>query len=274
MWLFTPVGFFSAVRKPGESELTICARVRADLDALRARALPELGPTSEHEGTDYPYRAHVAPQAWGNALAELGSSIDYGNFEDAVHGQQGAERADTYLKVWHVLHGLGKEQGPQRASLPPPTPRTSAPAERAREPQASLRRAYGGVVIDGEGRVLLRERAAQDAASTWTFAEGLTMAGERDIDAARRAVLEQTGLRCAIITAIPGWFVGESTASRFFLMSPLSDTGRSEGDPTRLCWASFAESAELVGAAAASKGRERDLAVLREAERVWRIGAR
>jgi 8-oxo-dGTP pyrophosphatase MutT (NUDIX family) len=180
--------------------------------------------------------------------------------------------------VWHVLHGLGRAPGAGRSSAPPPLglPPSARPlpADRSREPAGSLRRAYGGVVIDGEGRLLLREQAAEDGNASWSFAKGVTMAGERDIDAARRAVLEQTGWRCSIVTALPGWFVGDTTASRFFIMSPLSDTARAEAEHPRVCWASFAESAELIGAAPVSKARERDLSVLREAERVWRIGAR
>lgn len=34
MWLMTTVGFFSIVRKPGETDLTVRARVRSDLEAL------------------------------------------------------------------------------------------------------------------------------------------------------------------------------------------------------------------------------------------------
>jgi hypothetical protein len=272
MWLFTPLGFFSIVRKPGESELTISARVRADLEALKARVLPELGTITDHEGTDYPYRAHVAPAAWASALAELGASIDYSNFEDAVHEQQGAERADTYLKVWHVLHGLEKGVCAQRA--PSATAERPATPGRTREPQVGVRRAYGGVVIDADGRVLLREPSAHPDGYVWTFPKGVTMAGERDIDAARRVVLEQTGWRCSIVSAVPGWFVGHSSATRFFVMTPLADSGRHEADTARTCWATFTEGAELVSMSTTLKGRERDAAVLREAERVWRIGMR
>ena len=35
MWIFTTIGFFSIVRKPGTDFLTVRARVASDLDDLR-----------------------------------------------------------------------------------------------------------------------------------------------------------------------------------------------------------------------------------------------
>jgi len=50
MWLITSVGFFSIVEKPDDREagtLTIRARVREDLEALRRQFLPDLAPIQE-----------------------------------------------------------------------------------------------------------------------------------------------------------------------------------------------------------------------------------
>ena len=44
MWLFTNFGFFSVVQKPGERDLTVRSRLRSDLERLRERYLPTLGP--------------------------------------------------------------------------------------------------------------------------------------------------------------------------------------------------------------------------------------
>jgi hypothetical protein len=43
MWLVTSVGFFSIVKKPGESDLTVRARARGDLEALSKAYFPSLG---------------------------------------------------------------------------------------------------------------------------------------------------------------------------------------------------------------------------------------
>ena len=68
MWLITPVGFFSVVQKTGDiaaDTLTVRARVRGDLDALREHYLPSLSPVQESKTNDYRFRA-VAPRADGN----------------------------------------------------------------------------------------------------------------------------------------------------------------------------------------------------------------
>lgn len=57
MWLMTRFGFFSVVQKPGETDLTVRARVEADLLALKAAYLPSMGPILANAGTDYQYRA-------------------------------------------------------------------------------------------------------------------------------------------------------------------------------------------------------------------------
>jgi len=59
MWVMTPDGFFSIVRKRGETDLTVRARSRGDLEALEKEYLPSLGPIISHGGTDYHYRARV-----------------------------------------------------------------------------------------------------------------------------------------------------------------------------------------------------------------------
>lgn len=111
MWIAHPDGFFSVVRKPGESRLTVRARVRADLERLRENWLPELGPIRSGEGTDYPYRAAVDAADFGRALASLGERIDYSNFKSEVSRRQGSARAHAYSKVWSALYGLESKLG-------------------------------------------------------------------------------------------------------------------------------------------------------------------
>jgi len=112
MWLITPIGFFSVVRKPTDTKnktLTVRARVRSDLEALQAQYLPELGPIQESSVNDYRFRA-VAPQAAvAAAMARLAETLDYSNFKDAVKQRQGAARAHLYHGVWDVLYRLQQE---------------------------------------------------------------------------------------------------------------------------------------------------------------------
>lgn len=109
MWLITPVGFFSVVRKPADVDrktLTVRARVRADLDKLRAQYLPELGPTQQSSINDYRFRATAPQVAVAAAMARLVENLDYANFKDEVKRRQGAARAHTYHVVWDALYRL------------------------------------------------------------------------------------------------------------------------------------------------------------------------
>jgi hypothetical protein len=109
MWLFTTIGFYSVVQKAGARELTVRARVRADLDRLREKYLPELSPTESGTGTDYPHRGRVSHEAFARALARLATDIDYSNFKNIIYAEQGGERAHVYGDVWHALLALENE---------------------------------------------------------------------------------------------------------------------------------------------------------------------
>lgn len=112
MWLITPIGFFSVVQKPGDAAtdtLTVRARVRTDLEALRAHVLPGLGEISESKTNDYRFRA-VAPRAEvAAAMAALVNALDYSNFKNQVAKVQGPARAHLYHGVWDVLYRLQSE---------------------------------------------------------------------------------------------------------------------------------------------------------------------
>ena len=106
MWLITPIGFFSVVRKPDDiasDTLTIRSRVKTDLKSLRGQYLPSLTNIVENAGTDYRFRA-TAPRAdVSRAIAEFVQQINYDNFKDEVAKKQGKDRAGLYGKVWSVL---------------------------------------------------------------------------------------------------------------------------------------------------------------------------
>lgn len=109
MWIFTTFGFFSAVQKPGESNLTVRTRVAGDLDKLREQYLPELSATVGKGGTDYPFRATISHAAFALGLAKIGGDIHYGNFKSEVARKMGSKREAVYHKVWRALTELEKE---------------------------------------------------------------------------------------------------------------------------------------------------------------------
>lgn len=127
MWLFTKVGFFSAVQcsvetpheskvfpklKTGETALdflSIRARVEGDLERLRGAYAPELGPTIELPGRDYPYRAYISKDHFAAAMCRASLDIDYGNFKDMITREFGRLRHDLYAKVWGVMYGADEK---------------------------------------------------------------------------------------------------------------------------------------------------------------------
>ena len=113
MWIFTDVGFFSVVEKPEDRDarmLTVRSRVAADLDALREKFMPELGPTISGTGTDYRYRAKIAKAAFSEGMKRVSEAVDYDNFKHAVGTRQGYDRARIYARIWTDLLALGDQE--------------------------------------------------------------------------------------------------------------------------------------------------------------------
>jgi hypothetical protein len=109
MWLITTAGFFSIVEKPWDRQpgtLTVRARAREDLEALKAGSLPELGDIKEDADADYRFRAQAPREAVARALAAETRAIDYDNFKSAVAARHGAGRASVYHDVWEALYSI------------------------------------------------------------------------------------------------------------------------------------------------------------------------
>jgi hypothetical protein len=108
MWFVTNFGFFSVVQKKGDDILTVRARARGDLEALKERYVSKLGHILKGEGTDYQYRARVSREDLAKAMGKIIMDIDYSNFKDSVAEKQGHKRARIYGEVWGTLLGLQK----------------------------------------------------------------------------------------------------------------------------------------------------------------------
>lgn len=109
MWLITPIGFFSIVQKPSDKatdRLTIRARVKSDLDALRQLYIPSLGEIQESDTNDYRFRAVASRSDVAEAMTKLIDDLDYSNFKNEVAKTQGYDRADLYHDVWSTLYRL------------------------------------------------------------------------------------------------------------------------------------------------------------------------
>ncbi len=251
MWLITPIGFFSIVQKPGDQQggtLTLRARVRSDLVALKQQYLPSLGTIQESHDSDYRFRA-VAPRAEVSAaMVRLVEGLDYSNFKSEVGKKQGHKRANLYHKVWDVLYHL--QTGPAFAE------------------KETVAESYGGVVVSGGRKVLLREPTKHHGGYAWTFAKTEAKPGESPRDAAVRAVREKTGYDAEIRISVPGQFKGSSTSTCYYVMDANHPPAKPNWQTAGLRWVRFDEARDLIRQSPNAEGRDRDLAVLDAAEKV------
>ena len=111
MWIFSTVGFYSVVQKKGESDLTIRARIRGDLDALRSKYLPSLGSITEWSGSDYRFRAKASHLDFAEAMKKMASDIHYGDFKKRVATKQGKRRWQIYHEIWAITMHLERHVG-------------------------------------------------------------------------------------------------------------------------------------------------------------------
>ena len=261
MWLFTRFGFFSIVRKEGDDHLTIRSRTQGDLLRLCRYYLPKAGDPVAHEGTDYPWRVTCPRNDFAEAMQKIAGDIDYPNFKNEVALSVGKARAARYGTVWSALYGLDEDL-PEHApdlwqGLPWPQ---KAPSGKAL--------AFGGVVIDPAGRVLLREVAGHYDGYVWSFAKGRADPGESPRAAALREVKEEMGVNARILLPLPSAFLGGTTVTYLFLM--LADPRDVDGafrckETAGLRWADADAAASLITQSTNPVGRQRDLAILAEA---------
>jgi 8-oxo-dGTP pyrophosphatase MutT (NUDIX family) len=267
MWLMTNFGFFSVVRKTDGEELTVRARTRGDLDRLRGHYLPELGASVAHAGTDYPWRAVTQRAALSAAMSRIADDIDYPNFKDEVAKTIGKERAKRYAKIWSALYDMPED-------LPEPESREDQPLPWPAKPPKGKAVAYGGLVVDRCGRLLLRRVRGDYDGYVWTFAKGRPEPDESARATALREVLEETGVSAVVIAPIAGEFLGGTTINRYFLM--IADERRVSLDhqckeTDGLCWAVPDEARRLISLTTNMTGRTRDLSLV-EAAAEWLPG--
>lgn len=129
---------------------------------------------------------------------------------------------------------------------------------------------FGGVVIDDEGRVLLREPSKHYDGYVWTFPKGRRDGGETDEAAALREVREETGVDAALVAVLPGTFRGGTGATRYWLMRAATTGGPLDWETASVRWATENEARALLAQTTNALGRARDLQVLDAALKVWR----
>ena len=124
---------------------------------------------------------------------------------------------------------------------------------------------FGGVVVNAEGKILLRKPKGEFDGYVWTFAKGRPKSRQTPEETALQEVEEETGWQCEIIRKIPGRFEGGTTVTEYFLMRPRDDTGRHDDETKEIVWVTPEEAEKLISMTQNGIGRCRDLAVLKAA---------
>ncbi len=123
-------------------------------------------------------------------------------------------------------------------------------------------KSYGGVVINQDGQVLLREPDGHYGGYVWTFAKGEPSPGETIEQTALREVFEETGVKGQIVAKIPGVFRGSTTDNEYFLMALKEDAKQFGHETKAVRWVTQSEAEELISQTLCSTGKTRDLQVL------------
>jgi len=251
MWLFNQDGFYSIVQKPNDTQLTIRARCAEDLERLRVRWLPTLSATIHGGGTDYPVRARCERRAVADALLAMTLAIDYSNFKGRLATTCSKQHLVAAHQVWEAMRSL-EDLGTATEEKPP----------------KGMKAAYGGVIISEDGqRLLLREPTNHFGGYVWTFAKGRPAPGETPEQCARREVEEELGCTVRNFTWIPGWFAGDTTATKFFLgIHEQNVRPPQTAETASVRWATWQEADALIRLTQSDKGRRRDLEVLAAAK--------
>ena len=134
---------------------------------------------------------------------------------------------------------------------------------------------YGGVISNKEGKILLRKTASEEYYRSegksgkgkegfggygWTFAKGRAEEGEMGTAAARREVLEETGVKGRITGEIPGVFSGSTTDTKLYLMEAEGEPGAFGYETEEVGWFTPEEARERIGSS--SRKPQRDLDIL------------
>jgi hypothetical protein len=116
MWLLTTFGFFSVVEKTedrADGMITVRARVRGDIEALRAKYLPALGEIEATPDRDYAWRGRVTKGELAAALGRIAMDVDYAHTRTAVAQRMGYAREQIYYDVAEILSAL-QQHVPER----------------------------------------------------------------------------------------------------------------------------------------------------------------
>ena len=131
-------------------------------------------------------------------------------------------------------------------------------------------KAYGGVLFNSDGHVLLRKPTGHYGGYHWTFAKGRPDVAEHPVDTALREVGQETGHKAKIVGAVPGGFAGDTSTTYFYLMhSAGHDPARMDNETSETRWVHPKDAVSLLKQSTTQTGRERDINILNSAVKAY-----
>lgn len=131
-------------------------------------------------------------------------------------------------------------------------------------------KAYGGVLFNSAGHVLLRKPTGHYGGYHWTFAKGRPDGAEHPVDTALREVEQETGHKAKIVGAVPGGFAGDTSTTHFYLMhSAGHDPARMDNETSETRWVHPKAAVSLLNQSTTQTGRERDINILNSAVKAY-----
>ena len=145
-------------------------------------------------------------------------------------------------------------------------------AVRGEEPRPGARCSAGGVVVHPDGeRVLLRRPTPNPGFDEleWTHAKGNIKDGESAATAALREVGEELGVEAVVVAEIPGWYMGSTTANKYFVLRWVKDVGSHDAETAETRWVPWVDAPALMRKGEKAISVARDIEVLEEARKLW-----
>ena len=129
------------------------------------------------------------------------------------------------------------------------------------------RNAYGGVIFNNKGQVLMVEPTNHFMGYVWTFPKGKLDPGEHPADVGVREVKEESGHDASIIGLVPRRFPSptnplKSGHSQYFIMRSHGQTSEPDWETSQVRWGIPTKAHQMIDQTHDANGRARDHEIL------------
>ena len=124
--------------------------------------------------------------------------------------------------------------------------------------------AYGGIVIDDDGKILMRKVTNDFDGMTWSLAKGKQDKDDEDeLATATREVGEEMGIDVEIAGEIPGWYNTDNSTSKYFLMRMTKNNNKPDEpahdwETEKIEWVDLQEALKRLNGNKNTKASDRD----------------